>query len=264
MNTNNSKAEFWKCALQVNPYLYIENRGKEQELTETEYNSQLLQVCLDENIKVLGIADHGNVDGIDNIRILMNSNNIMVLPGFEISSSEKIHYVCLFDEKTTKIQLERYLGNLELCDPEDGITSSILSSIQIFEKIEEFNGFIYAAHCTDDNGLLKNKNNNIWKNKLLLAAQIPNTIEELKSVEDDFYRKALLNKNPEYKREKPIVAINAKDIEKPETLKDPRATTLVKMTNLNFEAFKNAFYDPQSRIQLNTDPNNHNSSYLKN
>lgn len=84
-----TKAQFWKCALQVNPASYIDYRGTGQGMTE------------EEQIKVLGVADHGNVDGVDNIRKLMNAHNILVFPGFEIASSEKVHFVCLFPEDTT-------------------------------------------------------------------------------------------------------------------------------------------------------------------
>lgn len=253
MTETYTKAQFWKCALQVNPYNYITYRGQSQELSEDEYNQQLLQVCKEENIKVLGIADHGNVDGIDKIRDLMNQNGIIVFPGFEISSGEKIHFVCLFSETTTTTELNRYLGSLELLDPEDGIRPSRLSAEQILKKIEEIGGFCYAAHCTDDSGLLKAKMNHIWKNSLLKAAQIQGTIENLKGIESDFYRKVILNKNADYKRETPIAVINAKDVEKPETLRNPKASCLIKMTNPSFEAFKLAFLDPESRVRLNSD-----------
>ncbi len=248
-----TRAQFWKCALQVNPYSYLAYRGLEQELSEDDYNQQLLQVCKNENIKVLGIADHGNVDGIDAIRSVMEPEGILVFPGFEISSSEKVHFVCLFSETTTKDVLNRYLGNLELLDPQDGVRPSRLSAEQIFTKVEELGGFCYAAHCTDDNGLLQKRMNHIWKNTLLKAAQIPGTIEDLKSVEGDFYRKVILNKESAYQRETPIALINAKDVEKPETLKNPKASCMIKMTKPSFEAFKLAFQDPESRVRLNSD-----------
>ena len=89
-----TQARFWKCALQVNPSAYIKYRGQAQLLTEGEYNQQLLDACLEAEVKVVGMADHGNVDGVDAIRRLLSSNDIVVFPGFEIASSEKIHFVC--------------------------------------------------------------------------------------------------------------------------------------------------------------------------
>jgi len=254
MSEKHTKAQFWKCALQVNPYSYINFRGTDHGMSEDEYNNELLKVCREEHIKVLGIADHGSVDGVDAIRNLMNNNGIMIFPGFEIASSEKVHFVCLFAEDTSKDILNRYLGNLDLLDLEEGIRPSRLSAEALIKKVEEdLNGFIYAAHSTGDSGILKLRLNHVWKDPLLKAIQIPSTAEDLKDVENGFYRKVILNKNEAYRRELPIAIINAKDVETPETLKDPRASCLIKMTNPGFESFKLAFQDPESRVRLNSD-----------
>ncbi len=249
-----TKAQFWKCALQVNPAGYIAYRGSDHGMTEQEYNQELLKYCQKEQIKVLGIADHGNVDSIDNIRTLMNEHDILVFPGFEIASSEKVHFVCLFSEDTTTVELHRYLGNLDLLNPEDGIRPSRLSAEVLIKKVDEdLNGFIYAAHCTGESGILRKRFHHVWRNPLLKAAQIPSTVEELKSVESGFYRKVLLNKEPSYRREQKIAIINARDVEKPETLQHPMASCLIKMTKPCFDSFKLAFQDADSRVRLNSD-----------
>ena len=94
-----TKARFFKCALQVNPAGYINYRGQQQALTEDEYNQQLLAACLEAKVEVIGLADHGSVDGVDKLRELSSENGVVVFPGFEIASSEKIHFVCLFDPR---------------------------------------------------------------------------------------------------------------------------------------------------------------------
>jgi ABC-type lipoprotein export system ATPase subunit len=258
-----TQAKFWKCALQVNPAGYIKYRGQEQALSEFEYNQKLLEICLQENIKVLGIADHGNVDGVDAIRTLMQAHDIVVFPGFEISSCEKVHFVCLFSEETTSQQLERYLGNLELLDPQEGIRPSKSSAEQLISKVNEIGGFIYAAHCTAKNGLLTRKLDHVWQLPSLKAAQIPDTIASLEGVENDFFRKVILNKNPDYRRENEIAIINAKDVEAPETLSNPNASCLIKMTVPSFTSFKQAFLDPGSRVRLNSDIPENFSSYIE-
>ena len=43
------------------------------------------------------------------------------------------------------------------------------------------------------------------------------------------------------------------DVERPETLKNPKASCLIKMTTPSFEAFKLAFQDPESLVRLNSD-----------
>ncbi|MNF39908.1 chromosome segregation protein [compost metagenome] len=253
MNDQYTYARFWRCALQVNPVGYSQAyRGREHGLTEEQYNQALLDKCLSLEIKVVGVADHGSVASVDSLRNVLSPHDIVVFPGFEIASNDKTHFVCLFAEETTSQQLERYLGRLELLDPEDGVCPSRLSSEQLIDKVDELGGFIYAAHCTGDSGVLKQRLNHVWKVPKLRAAQIPGPVEDLKGVEDDFYRKAILNKAPAYQRERPMAVINAKDVAKPEDLDLSGATCWIKMTKPTFSAFKVAFLDPGSRIRLNS------------
>lgn len=246
-------ARFWRCALQVNPVGYNSAyRGNEHGMSEDEYNQALLEKCLELDIKVVGVADHGSVESVDKLRNVLAPHDIVVFPGFEIASNDKTHFVCLFAEDTSSQILERYLGNLKLLDPTDGVCPSNLSSEQLIDTVEELGGFIYAAHSTQDNGLLKNRQNHVWRKPNLRAAQIPGSIEDLRGVDDDFYRKALLNRDDNYKRERPIAVINAKDVAKPDDLAHPSASCLIKMTKPTFAAFKVAFLDPESRIRLNS------------
>lgn len=250
-----TKARFFKCALQVNPAGYIKYRGQQQTITEDEYNQNLLAASLEAGIEVIGLADHGSVDGVDKIRNLFVENGIVVFPGFEIASSEKIHFVCLFDENKTSQELERILGRLDLLDPEDGILPTNLTAIQLIDKVNEIGGFIFAAHCINDDGVLSRKMNHVWKHEGLMAAQIPGdkSIEDLKGIENDFYRKVFLNKDPNYKREREMAAINSSDVAKPEDIKASGASCLIKMTNPCFASFKQAFLDAGSRVRLNSD-----------
>ena len=253
MDDHFTYARFWRCALQVNPFSYHgAYRGADHQLDEAAYNQALLQKCLELDIRVLGVADHGSVAAVDALRQALTPHGIVVFPGFEIAASDKTHFVCLFPEDTSVQSLERYLGNLELLDPQERILPSQLSSIKLIDKIEQLGGFIYAAHCTHDSGLLKNRLSHVWKHPKLRAAQIPYSIEDLAGEESDFYRRAILGRDEAYRREKPIAVINAKDVAKPEDLEKPNATCLIKMTRPTFAAFKVAFLDPESRIRLNS------------
>jgi predicted ATPase len=253
MNDTYTKAKFWKCALQVNPAGYIEYRGTDHGLTEEQYNRKLLDVVLENDIKVIGLADHGNVDSVDTIRTLMNGHGIIVFPGFEIATTEKAHFVCLFPENTTKDQLNRYLGALGLTNPANGVWPSNLGGNDLLAKVDELGGFVYAAHCTNNSGILRQKLVHIWRNPLLKAVQIPGTRNGLKNGENHYYHQIVLNKTPEYMRDIPIGIINAKDVAVPEDLSNPKASCLIKMTIPCFTSFKLAFQDPESRVRLNSD-----------
>lgn len=249
---NYTKAQFFKCALQVNPASYITYRGQQQQFTEEEYNQQLLEASLEAGIQVIGLADHGSVDAIDSIRNLFTANGIIVFPGFEISSSEKVHFVCLFDENTSVDLIKMHLGALGI-DIENPSAPVQKSSCDIINYVNEKGGFIFAAHSTNDDGVLKRRMNHVWQHDGLLAAQIPGSIECLKGIESDFYRKVFLNKDPNYKCKRAMAAINASDVAKPEDIKSDGASCLIKMTEPCFPSFKQAFFDAGSRVRLNTD-----------
>lgn len=258
-------AKFYKCALQVNPHTYSEKyQGQEEPMPEDEYNKAMLQQCRECKIKIVGLADHGNVQNSESLRQLLKNNGIVVFPGFEIASSEKIHMVCLYPEDTLVRTLDQYLGVLmgnnvsKLKEnPEHPSSESCESIAELV--LNQQNGFWYSAHMTGSNGLLRlthagDNHKHIWKNEgLLIAGQIPGTIENLDVSREDHkkYREIIENKNPDYRRNRHIAIINAKDIGVPDTLNDLAASCLIKMTKPNFKAFKQAFHDPESRIRLN-------------
>lgn len=251
-NHTYTKARFFKCALQVNPVGYIQYRGQQQVLSEDEYNQQLLNAALEAGIEVIGLADHGSVNGFGKIKCLFGQQGIVVFPGFEIASSEKIHFVCLFDESTPLDQIKMHLGALgvEINQPEAPVQKS---ATEIINYVNDKDGFIFAAHSTNDDGVLKLRMNHVWQHKKLLAAQIPGSIEELKGIESDFYRKVFLNKDANYRRDREMAAINAADVAKPNDLKSDGASCLIKMTRPCFASFKHAFLDAGSRVRLNSD-----------
>lgn len=254
-------ARFWRCALQVNPVGYqAAYRGGEHGLTEAEYNQSLLAKCLELDIKVVGVADHGCVDNIDALRAELELFGIVVFPGFEIASTEKIHMVCLFPEGTTKDQLNRYLGALDLTDTAEKVRPSRLGCIALAEQIKTLGGFWYAAHATNASGILFQKSNHTWRRSdLVRAAQIPGAVSELPQQ----YVNIVLNTEPDWKRERPIAVINAKDVATPEDLANPGATCWIKMTRPSFDAFKVAFLDPESRIRLNSQAHERTGSRIE-
>lgn len=246
-------ARFWRCALQVNPSGYQSRyRGTAHGLDEASYNQQLLDQCTALNIKVIGIADHGSVDAVDGLRRFLEPHGVVVFPGFEIASSEKVHMVCLFPESTTKDQMNRYLGCLDLTDVQDTVWPSRKTCLDLARTIFDLGGFWYAAHMTGSNGLLRLNQDggglvHIWKNEALVkAGQIPGPLKDL----PQNYKDIVLNRNLDYQREHRIALLNAKDVAKPEDLADPCATCWIKMTRPSFEGFVTAFKDPDSRIRL--------------
>ena len=260
-------ARFYKCALQVNACEYgPQYRGKAQ-IPEQEYNEQILAQCQRHGIEVLGIADHGWTQGTEALRQFLSDSGIVVFPGFELPSSEKIHMVCLYPEDTASEKISQYYGQLKGSSVSDGNgnTPSSLSCEEIAKTVREQHGFWYAAHMTGKNGLLKLSGSgdnyvHLWKkHELVVAGQIPSLEDNL----PEKYMHIINNTNLDYRREKPIAAINAKDVSAPEDLEDAAASCLIKMTEPTFEAFRQAFFDPESRIRLNDQTPEHPHSAIK-
>jgi len=257
MNATYTYARFWKCALQVNPAGYSGTyQGQAHGLDEAAYNQAIVEKCRDLEIKVVGIADHGNVDAIDALRTALEAAGIVVFPGFEIASTEKVHMVCLFPEGTTKDQLNRHLGSVGALGFSNNERPSNKPCLEIARIVQdELGGFWYAAHVTNSNGLLRLDRDgggltHVWKDhRRVRAGQIPGPVSDLPAN----YRQIVENKDANWQRETPIAILNAKDIAKPDDLTEQRATCWIKMTRPCFESFRMAFFDPESRIRLNSD-----------
>lgn len=254
----NKLAEFYKCALQVNCYDYIKNRGQNHSYSEEEYNNDILKYCQEENIKVVGLADHATISQQAKLKELLEKNNIIVFNGFEIASSEKIHIVCLFPENLQEEDIIKCMGALEI---EEKTSLSQKTLLQIIDIVEDkYNGICYLAHITDENGILaKGQMNHIWKDGKVKICQISSTIEQV----DSRYKNIINNTEPQYKRDKKMAFINAKDICKPEDLKIKESCCYIKMSRPCFNSFKMAFCDPSSRVKLSSDINQNFYTYIE-
>ena len=252
-------AKFWKCALQVNPSTYAQQyQGAGHGLTEDAYNDAIVEGCLKNDIQVVGIADHGSVDGLEKLRKALESNGIVVFPGFEIASTEKVHMVCLYPAGTPVGKLNQFLGNLEIPASGHKTAPSSLGCLAIAERVLKQGGFWYAAHVTGASGLLRLNQDggglvHIWTAcDQVFAAQIAGNVD---SIPDAEVQKILRNKNPQYKRVRPIALLNSKDVRRPEDLDNERTCSWVKMTSPTLEALQLACRDPESRMRLSHEVN---------
>jgi DNA repair ATPase RecN len=206
----------------------------------------------------VGIADHGSVDGVDNLRKVLEENGIIVFPGFEIASTEKVHMVCLYPSGTPINILNQYLGNLELPPGLQKTAPSALGCLNIAERVLKQGGFWYAAHITGANGLLRLNQDggglvHIWTAcEQVVAAQIPGDIA---AVSEPEVQRILKNKNSSYKRTRPIALLNSKDVCRPEDMDNQRACSWVKMSIPSLEALQLACRDPESRVRLSHEIN---------
>jgi energy-coupling factor transporter ATP-binding protein EcfA2 len=250
--SNGSK--FYRCAFQVNPFDYGQRHAKNTGYeNEDEYNNAMVKACIENDIKIVAITDHFKFDSSITLAESFRANGITVFPGFEANSSEGVHILCLFSPETTVSDMNNLIG---ACDIPNLKTLSPLSNKtceQLLKLVQDRGGIAITAHVTSNAGLLKRLSGttrvNAWKSVYHLAAAIPASI---KDVPDD-YLQICNNKDPEYKRDRPIAFVNAADVSKPDDFQKTSSTCLVKMTDVSIEGLKQAFLDSEGRIQLNSD-----------
>lgn len=229
-------------------------------MTEDQYIEALIQKAVELKIQVLALTDHNHVGAVDKIRSVATQQGIYFFPGFEISSREGIHLLCIYPLDTSVEKLNRYLGEFGIRETDPSATNSQKTFSEILRIVVEQNGITIAAHVSGNNGLFNVLDGqariSAWLDPNLHAIQIPGKIDDL----PNGIRQIVRNQNPDYRRELvrapdlAIAVINAKDIVQPDDLADPSATCWIKMFHISIEGLRQAFLDPASRIRLNTDP----------
>ncbi len=269
-NTLKTGASFHRCALQVNPYHYLRTfQGQEAGGDAHAHADTVLAKASEMRVSVLAITDHNDVSGIQPFQKAAEQYGVTILPGFEISSLEGIHVLCIYLPGTPQQTLERFLGEFGIRKTQPSSELSSRPFTEVLAKVREQDGIAVAAHITNASGLfrvLKGKARiQPWKSNDLLAVQIPAGIADLPQK----YRSIVENMNPDYRRTHPadenlaIAVVNAKDINKPDDMEDPSATCWIKMSEVSVEGLRQAFLDPGSRIRLNdskqkdSDPEEH-------
>lgn len=251
-------AVFHRCALQVNPHHYAGTyRGRPAPDDADGYARSIVAKACELGVKVLAITDHNDVGGVDAFRRAASSRGIHVFPGFELTSSEGVHVLCVYPPETTSETLGRYLGAFGITRPQPSSDPCKQSFSEVLACVRGQGGIAVAAHVTNENGLfevLEGKPRiKAWRSDDLLAIQIPGTVEDLPRE----VRQIVENRNADYRREHPagdrlaVAVVNAKDVASPDDLADPPATTLIKMSVVGIEGLRQAFLDPESRIRLN-------------
>ncbi len=253
-----SGAVFHRCALQVNPHHYDSMyRGNAPSGEAVVHAGAIVQKALDLGVSVLAITDHNHVGGVAAFRAAAEGRGIHIFPGFELSSSEGIHVLCIYAPDTADVLLARYLGGFGITDTEPSVKLADMAFVDILAKVRDQRGVAIAAHVTNNSGLLKvltgQARIRAWRSGDLLAIQIPGSVADL----PHDVKQIVENTNSDYRRDPAaedglaIAVVNAKDIAKPEDLDDRSATCRIKMSEVTIEGLRQAFLDPGSRIRLN-------------
>ncbi|MXW67053.1 MAG: AAA family ATPase [Gemmatimonadales bacterium] len=250
-------AVFHRCALQVNPLAYAKKfRGQKAGDNGRAHAEAIVSKAAELNVSVLAITDHNDVGGVSHFQEAAAGRGITVFPGFELTSSEGIHVLCIYESNTDKSRLERFLGEFGIHEPGSSSSLSNQPFQDILGTVRRQGGITIAAHVTSDNGLLRvlqgQARIRAWQSEDLTAIQIPALVDGL----HPSYQSIITNENPDYGRPHPagerlaVAAVNAHDVAKPEDLDQPSTTCFIKMSTVGIEGLRQAFLDPDSRVRL--------------
>lgn len=255
-------AQFYRCALQVNPFAYTLENGKTQHgfTTEADYNVALVAALVGATIKVIAITDHWRARTAASLRDAAEAAGITVFPGFEAATNASHHILCLFNPGTALAELDMLAGHLKgLIGPvpngENGIgAKSMEELVQLVQCPDNpaRRGICIAAHVTNANGILADNgelSSKAWKCKELYAAAVPGAIGDLLPGKLDIAQ----NGQPQYRRERLLALVNARDINGPADVAERSASCCIKLADLTVEGLRQAFLDPASRIRLDSE-----------
>ncbi len=252
-------ARFYRCALQVNPHHYNATfRGQPLNGDELAHAKALVAKAVEQGIEVLAITDHSNASGVPAFRAAAENQRVHIFPGFEISSQEGVHVLCLYAPETSGEQLARHLGELGIRNTGPSTDPAARTFSEVLDLVRSQNGLTIAAHATNEGGLFRVLSGKprirAWQDENLLAVQIPGTVEAL----PPDVLPIVENRNPRYRRRhvpeggQALAVVNARDVTRPDDLGHPGATCWIKMDDkVSIEGLKQAFLDPGSRIRLN-------------
>jgi len=213
----------------------------------------MVSACQAAGVEIVGLTDHFRVATSKSLADALEAAGIKVFLGFEANSSEGVHLLCLFGRDMSIDQIGRVIGACGVVDLTAKSPQSDKTCEQLLDLIPRHGGVAIAAHVCAANGLLDvlkgQSRARAWKSKDLLAVALPGARDGA----PQNYRSILLNKDPEYERERPVAVINANDVSDPAALSEPSATTLIKVADVSIEGLRQAFLDWESRIRLASD-----------
>jgi len=247
-------ARFYRCALQVNPFAYLDRHNKQTAFTsQDEYNKAIIDACLEIGIEVIAVTDHYRAQHSGRLVRAARNAGLYAFSGFEAVTRDGVHFLCLFNPDKDDV-LERFIGECGIHDIEHPSPTGSLDAIELLDRSKKWGAVCIAAHVASDGGLLKKLSGqsrvNVWTSSNLLACALPGPVGDA----PEGIRPILENKDARHRRDRLPAILNASDVNDPQDLKKVEASCFIKMSKASVEGFRQAFLDPDSRIRLHSDP----------
>ena len=234
-------AVFHRCALHVNPHLDGDAPSKAE---------AIVAKAVELDVSVLAVT---GPDSVAAFRTSAAGQGITLFPGFEVTSAEGLHVLCIYPPDTAAGQLEQFLDQLGVDRAAPAADPSSAPFENVLTRVRMQGGVAIAAYATADGDLFDGLSMQAWRSEDLLAVRIPGPVEEL----PEDARHILENRSADYRRVHPaggkqaVAVINANDVATAADLEHAAATCRIKMSVVSIEGLRQAFLDPDSRIRLN-------------
>ncbi|MHB1833794.1 MAG: TrlF family AAA-like ATPase [Solirubrobacteraceae bacterium] len=246
-------AEWRRCALQVNPFSYLEANGKSlaEAGDEGSYNAALVTALIDAGISVIAITDHWYVDSGTSLRVAAEAAGITVFPGFEATAKDGVHLLVLFDPATDVANINRYIGQCGIpADCRESRPGS-LDTLELLECAEKWGAVTVAPHVTTGGGLLDKLSGQsaiqVWTDTRLHAVGVGGATPSQRNAA------ILANKDAAYRRCNPLAVLGAADISSPADAAKTGSSCWIKLSSLTISGLDLAFRTPETRV-TRTDP----------
>lgn len=209
----------------------------------------VIKKSIEKGLDAIAITDHNSAERIDVIKDKAKNTSLVIFPGVEITTSEGIHVVALFDVNKSKADIENFLGAIDITPDKYGATDAISSfnAQQIMEKIVERGGLAILAHIDGSKGAFKELSGNP-RLKLFNEAEYVAVECEGKTLPSDLKKEKGFKRIPSF-----YIASDNPDPE------DPKKHSIdgignkfsyFKMDVIDIEGLRQCFSDPKVRIML--------------
>ena len=250
-------SQFYRCALQVNPFAYTKENGKPNSFaTEEDYNAAFVIALNEAGIKIIAITDHWRARTGAGLLKAAEDAGIIVFPGFEAATNLGHHVLCIFNPGTDLARLDLLAGELRGITgpvPNGDNADGIKTMDELVHKVQaEWDGICIAAHVTLANGILWDggeRSSKPWKCDKLYAAAIPGGIADLLPGKLDIAQ----NGQADYHRKRLMALVNAADVNGPDQVSKASASSSIKLAEVTVEGLRQAFLDPTPRIRLDSE-----------
>lgn len=274
---------WFKCDLQMQTPADAKHwRGSPMGSSEAERIAAaeaFVRRCYDVGLEVVAITDH-NFLSKEFIPLLEGAIHkftgefgyrLVIFPGFECEADvgKGVHVLGIFEPGSKLDELDHVLTACGVGYPriQDGVLAKstqrlpeLIQQIQGIDATGKQRGLVVMPHATKNDGLFDGAKTSDWLQQMeflnseLLAIEVPKPVEQMSAGWQRLLRGGE-DCDPQWKRERPIACIMSSDNKALTEAEDANnyigmRFTWIKMSKPSIEALRQAFLDPQSRIQL--------------